>query len=513
MISGGNEANVRVTGLAAKDGNYLGEYNSLISLAAAECGDVFSATASPTLSKQETVTHLYESIQDETRSGRPTRFPWMSFAQFVPRLLVVFVRLCYVSIRFRVRWLPENSVYFRSWLEPRCVQGEVLIDEHFRKVSLDMERSENVVVAFQPCDYSLLNGFSRLNKKRNYIVHIGLLSIYDIIKLMFDYVFNAHLTVSGHFNLQSLDITKAINRSLLLDYLQMRSFTAYQEKYVCRNLIRYKLKAFIYVFENQSWEKACCSVLKVQGVPLIGCQGSGFSPVFLNFFPTKLDANHQPMPDVILTVGDLFTRYLLEHGNYKIPIRTFAAPRFPYPNDGIRYVLAKPNPALLKKVLYAFPVHVSQYPEILNDLVNVFESTGIAVDLKLHPQFRPERIAGFNKLPDTFRVVDRVDMDCLSNTYDCVLFNDNSFGIESLIMGVKSYQYDRAGCFDDERFFYFDLWDPHLDYDGLLTLRDQLSNGSYSKGYDIYKAARYINTMYRPYTGDLSELIACIAPV
>jgi hypothetical protein len=350
----------------------------------------------------------------------------------------------------------------------------------------------------------------KLNKNKNYIISIGLLSIFDIVKLMFDYVFTAHVKIKACYNYKNRDIAPAINHSLLLDYLRLRSFVAYQEKYICRNLLRFDLGAFIYVFENQSWEKACCSILKGKNIRLIGYQSSGFSPIFLNFFPTKLDAQIQSMPDVILTVGDLFTRCLLEQGNFDIPVKTFAALRFPYPSDGARYKVLKPNPSLLQKILYAFPVHISQYPSILDDLVKVFAHTAITVDLKLHPLFKPEKVKGFDSLPSNFKVVDQVEMNRLPDIYDCVLFNDNSFGIESLFMGVRSYQYDATRKFDDERFFYFDLWDTHLGYDGLISLRDQILNGSYTKDYDVLALGDYLNSMYQPYTGDLSVLTSCL---
>ena len=175
--------------------------------------------------------------------------------------------------------------------------------------------------------------------------------------------------------------------------------------------------------------KVCCKLLRAASVKLIGIQGSGFSPVFFKLFPTALDAEKQPMPDVIFTVGDLFQRYLATHGNYNIPIKTFGASRFPYPTDGLKFLVALPNSSIFHRILYAFSVHVLQYPSILRDLTSIFEGTDIKVDLKLHPQFRPEAIPGFDSSPSGFEIVRSVDMDRLSFIYDCVIFNDNSFGI------------------------------------------------------------------------------------
>lgn len=481
------------------ENDYFVEYNNLLSLAAVELGDNFAAIASPTLSKQETVTNLHNYICTQARTRKEPIFPWGSLGQFIPRLALAVFNLVYTSLRFRVKQLPPNSIYFRTWLVPRCFQGEELVDDYFRNLPTDLSRGDNVIVSFQPLDYSLLTKTWKLNKKDNYIVAVGLLSITDIFKLMIDYIFTARLQIKGSYNYKNQDITPAINQSLLLDYLRLRSFQAYQERYICRKLLKFNLKAFIYVFENQSWEKACCSTLNRQDTRLVGYQSSGFSPIFLNFFPTKLDAKIQPMPDVILTVGDLFTKYLLDHGNFEIPVRTFAALRFCYPNDGTRYEALEPNPKLLRKILYAFPVQVSQYPATLDNLLKVFANTSIEVDLKFHPILKKREVRAFSSLPSNFNVVDRIDMSRLADTYDLILFNDNSIGIESLLMGVRSYQYDTSKRSNDERFFYFDLWDTHLDHVGVTLLRDQILRGSYKKDYDVPAVTDYLNSMYRPY--------------
>ena len=484
------------------DNDYFGEYNNLLSFVTVELRDNFAAIASPTLSKQETVTNLYTHVCAQAHTKKIPTFPWRSLIEFTPRLALAFFNLVYASLRFRVKQLPSNSIYFRTWLVPRCVQGEELYDDYFRTLPDDLSHGNNIIVSFQPLDYSLLKKAKGINKKDNYIIAVGLLSVADIFKLMIDYVFTAHLKIKGCYNYENRDIAPVINQSLLLDYLRLRSFQAYQEKYICQKLLRFNLKAFIYVFENQSWEKACCSILNRNGTRLVGYQSSGFSPIFLNFFPTRLDAQIQPMPDVILTVGDLFTKYLLNHGNFKIPVRTFAALRFSYPNDGTRYAVLEPNPKLLRKILYAFPVQASQYSTTLDNLIGIFAHTSIVVDLKFHPILKKKEIKSFNSLPSNFNVVDRVDMNRLSDAYDFVLFNDNSFGIESLLMGVRSYQYGPTKRFDDERFFYFDLWDTHLDYNGLLLLRDQLLNNSYNKNYDVSAVSNYLNNMYQPYATD-----------
>jgi hypothetical protein len=101
--------------------------------------------------------------------------------------------------------------------------------------------------------------------------------------------------------------------------------------------------------------------------------------------------------------------------------------------------------------------------------------------------------------------VTEVAMDSLRDIYDCVLFNDNSFGIESLLKGVKSYQYSRDGSFADDRFMYFDLWQVNYQLADLFKLKDSIQANTYDKEFDLGAVADYINGMYRPYTRDAFE--------
>ncbi len=486
--------------------DYFGDYNNLISRAAEEFGGKFAATASPTLSKEETVTFLYQSIKKGVLLKRRPIFPWRRLVEFVPRLILMFIRVSYASLRFRVRNIPESSVYFRTGLVPRSVSGERLVDDYFRQLPADLSSTEKVVVGFTSIDIGLLKQFARVRKDNTHIVSYGLLSPLDIVLLFIDYILNALIQVKEKYYLDDVEVTEYINKSLLLDYLGLRSFEAFTEKYKCRKLISHKIKAFIYVFENQSWEKACCTTLRESDIRLIGYQSSGFSPVFLNFFPTEQDAYRHPMPDVVLTVGDYFRRYLLEHGHYRIPVETFAALRFSYANDGSKYMVSPPNPDIIGRILYAFPVHIEQYPSIIRDLIEVFRNTQISIDLKLHPLYRLNDIKGIHMLPDNFRVITDVNMDSLRDTYDCVLFNDNSFGIEALLKGVKSYQYSHAGEFSDDRFIYFTLWNVNYAFENLSVLRELILSKCYEKSFDRNAVATYVNAMYKPYRNN-AEII------
>jgi hypothetical protein len=482
------------------DDEYLNDYNKILSLIAEERVGNFAVMAATTFSKQETVTNLYNKIKLTESSGKKVGFPWTNFFLFLPRLFVNWIYVFYYSIRFKVKHIPTDAIYFRTWLVPRSFSGKTLSDDYFRELITDLDSTKNVVTGYTPLDRKILKNLSTVKIRNSQIISHGLLNIKDVFSLFFDYLFTALIQVKNKYYFKNIDITKHVNRSLLNDYFCLNSFEAYIEKYRCKKLLEYKIKTFIYVYENQSWEKVCCKILGESGVRLVGYQSSGFSKVFLNFFPTNIDVKSQLMPNILLTVGDNFSNYLKENGCYNIPIETFAALRFSYPHENNRYLISSPNLNIIGRILYAFPVQFEQYIPTIHDLIYVFKGSDIQVDLKLHPLYQLDYLNDTLQLPKNFKVVNEINIETLSNKYDCVLFNDNSFGIEALIKGVKSYQYSSDGSFKDDRFIYFNLWKVNYNLDDIFSLKELIQNKKYDKSFLVDDVSKYINSMYRPYT-------------
>ena len=479
--------------------NYL-DYSNLISKVASDVGDVMSSRASPTLSKQESVTGLYKSIRKGIEGGQqkpPT--PWINRLKFLPRILHMFCIVGYGAFRHRVKNIPPNSVVFRTWLVSGSFVNGGLADEYFRKLPEDLMQHSNVVFLYTTNSLRDLMLFSGVKKKKGQILSYGLLSTWDIFQLFFEYMLTAFVRIKKLYYFDNFNITPYIKSSLLLDYLCLRSFEAYMEKYKCKKLSKLNIKAFVYVYENQSWEKVCCKILKDKDIQLIGYQSSGVSANFLNFYPTKLDQKIHPMPDIVLTVGENFRRYLLTYGNYSIPVENFAALRFSSFNKKENFKVLPPNYLILRRILYVMPVHENQYFDLINDLVMVFAGSNIMVDIKPHPLATKDRDIRIGDLPINIRISNDIDLSTLSKVYDCVIFNDNSFGLEALMHGVKSYQYSRSGIYDDDRFIYFNLWNVFITLEDLFLLKEKILDGSYDKSFDVAAATKYFKNMYSSY--------------
>jgi len=441
----------------SKLNEYLIEYNELLSKVALEHKEKFGALASPSLNKQETVTFLYQDLVNHI-NNRPEKIKKpnliLMHIKLIAKLGLMFRNLVITSLRYRVKSIPERCIYVNTWLLPRCVSGKTLKEEFFRELIDDIKIKEETIVGFQITSYDILEKLKKLEIPKNYIISVGLLSILDILVMIFDYMKNARITLKKEYLYKGKNVTGIINNSLEKDYFQLRSFPAFLKLYIAKKIKIFSPSIFLYVFENQSLENAYLSEFIMTKTKTIGYQSSGFSFRFLNFFPSKIDAETSLFPNKILTVGDIFTKTLKNYGHYPIPIQTFAALRFNYLVSDGQYKVKKPVGKIYKRVLYAFACHEYQYEKIINDLVYVFGDIKIDIHLKFHPQYSLAVLKQkYCNLPENFYIIGDINANNLQKKYDCVIFNDNSFGIESLINGVKSFEYDLE-----------EIWDERLIY-------------------------------------------------
>ena len=486
--------------------DFLVVYNELLSKAALEHKDKFAVLASPTLNKQETVTFLYRDVVNCV-NGRKTKIlkpNWVKLRfKFLAKLGIIFLNLVKTSIRFRIKTLPDNCIYVNTWLEPRCVSGEVLRDDFFRELIDDLNKLGTTVVSFNVTDYHILKRINKIIVPENYIVSIGLLSVWDILKVIAKYIAMAKIKLNNQYVYKNVDVSKIINLSLSKDYYKLRPFHAFLYLCIAKKIKKFRPSTFFYVFENQSWENSYLSVFNNTPTKTIGYQSSGFSLRYLNFFPTKIDAKNSLFPNLILTVGEHFTNILKKYGNYPIQVKTFGALRFEYQIYNGKLKINNSSKHFHNRLLYAFSVSMYQYKTIIDELIEVFKDSPIEVHLKFHPQHNINKLNKmFPDLPENFFIIHDIKAENLSKTYDCVIFNDNSFGIEALLNSVKVYEYNTNEIWDESRLFYFDGYDYKTNKIKLSEIKNTMCNGNF-RPFDIKELANneyYINKLYTPYT-------------
>lgn len=485
---------------------YLGKYNKILSDVHSEVGSDYNNLIYPTISKQETVTGLYDSLQ--INIFRLYFLVGINILIFPLRIIRHLMFLNLISLLLKPIAFPENFTFFRTWLIPRSFKENKIQDDYFRSLPFDLPPSENPIIGFQPTNYKLIWKYILFPKQDIFIIPSALLNNFEIISILLHFIFSQKPIVRNNYILNGKKITAHINVSLLNDFFKMRSFQAFLEKEICRKLIDKKIKKFVYIFENQSWEKVACKVFKKESIPTVGYQSSGFSPVFLNFFPNKQDYKKQYQPDILLTVGEGFKKYLNDNAFYKSKVISFAALRFDHPNKNGKYLVKQTDESLHGRILYAFPVHLDQYQLIIDNLLKNFTETEIEVHLKLHPLALGLQRKLLKILPKNFMILEKFNIENLSKTYDAVFFNDNSFGIESMFYGMKSFEVDLFNNSLDERLFYFHEWKARINLMELSNIKDELVYFKYDKSFNRDKVREYLNYMYTPYNKKYASILS-----
>ena len=78
------------------------------------------------------------------------------------------------------------------------------------------------MVGFQPLEYgATLSQFKNIHKPENFIIPVGLLSVFDIIKIFCKYIFTAKIYLKNEYSFKELNISNLINNSLKKDYFKL----------------------------------------------------------------------------------------------------------------------------------------------------------------------------------------------------------------------------------------------------------------------------------------------------
>ncbi len=132
---------------------------------------------------------------------------------------------------------------------------------------------------------------------------------------------------------KDLDVTDLIRFELArtLNGIQIFQLLHYD---ALRHLIRQvPLKDFLMTFENNPWERMCLMALRKHSpsTKLLGYQHSVVPQAALNMFVHPNEKNIVPLPDRILTTGELSRGILRAYGDYgQVPILSSCALRYEY---------------------------------------------------------------------------------------------------------------------------------------------------------------------------------------
>lgn len=533
---------------------FLGEYNTLLASILVENENNLAYIASPVINRMEALTHFYEKIEkyiqlkdmlrndanlgliiekedeliyNSLRNKFKSRVKKadneklsitikdvlknFNILRFCVRLVIVFfgtVRLVLVARKAMIKKKEYGSI-IRTYFDFRCKTADgKLREEYFGPFTVDLAKKEKLLVVYKLLHVKDLQTFLKLQREQTdfdsclleYFLTPG-----TLIKALFHFSCSK-IRLKKQYFYRNRDITPLLQQAIDGEFYSLQGINVFMEFEIAKALLNLKAKRLYLPYENQAWEKVY-PLVKYQtdnkDTKIIGFQHTGLSYKLVIYFPTEIEKVLHLFPDKILTVGKVFQRLLKEKAYYPCEIVEGAALRHSkFVKDG-RFDIKMPHKELKKRIVYAFSYDLNKYKNILKVLTNVFKNSGIMVYLKMHPDYDENAVLRSLKieLPQNMLLAQKTAWDMVYDSVDCVVYDDNSIGIEGMIKGLKTFMLDIAEpIYDCGRMFYFTEWETTINLMGLEKLRDEISTGKFSTWFDIDKVKEYIYSYYNAYS-------------
>lgn len=359
-------------------------------------------------------------------------------------ILKCWYKITIVRIQFKKFFKKEfedKSCYIlRTWVYSSSFSnGNKFSDSFFGRLPdfLIKEGKKLIILA------GIIGNYRKIIKKikncKDYIIFPEefFLNYTDVLRAVFD-CYSNRLKLKHRVKFFDIDVTKIIQDELDNDY---RKFIRAEllQKYIMKNLLKtFAVKIFTTTFENNPWEKVCFLTLRElsPSTKIIGYQHAVVTEASANMFISEEEADIIPIPDKIITVGEITKNIMARYGIYpENIIKAACALRHEY-----IYKLNKKNFFIKKdKILIALEGVYECYK-----LVNlVFKALSDSKDYQII--IRPHPALPFNKIKknlnfnidlyNNFFISNRSLKDDLMES-DIVIYWGSTVAIEALLLGI-----------------------------------------------------------------------------
>lgn len=233
----------------------------------------------------------------------------------------------------------------------------------------------------------------------------------------------------------NLNVRAILAHDLAHDWRDTRTIQCYLNFFISQRIShRFAVNTFLFMFENQIWEKAFCEGFKkASRTKLVA-----FAVVFINrlytcFTISSYEKTVIPQPDVILVSGEQGKEMLLTSGFDPEKILVGGAIRYPDIGKEITHSW-KPDE---KTILIVLTGELNQSLELLYTSIKAFSNmTAIKVIIKCHPTIPINKLSRYlPPLPGHFHVIDKPIVDLL-NSANLVVYTESSVSVEALALGI-----------------------------------------------------------------------------
>ena len=209
----------------------------------------------------------------------------------------------------------------------------------------------------------------------------------------------------------------------------------------------------IYPYENRAWEKMLLLGVRASspGVHMVGYQHASITASHTNFVLAEKEGSVTPLPDAIVTMGEVTRDWLVREGHYpQALVRGGCALR--QPRTGASAPLKERSPRVVR-VLVALATSLTEYVRTLAFLQeSLGESRGWEIRIRPHPTLRLADAIRF--LPEgDFRLRYTTSTGSVAEDLawaDVVLYASSTIGLEAVGAGIPAVYLDLGDILDTD---------------------------------------------------------------
>jgi hypothetical protein len=246
------------------------------------------------------------------RITNPVRFIFRMWGKII-------ISKWYFSRRAREKIKPDCRYYaIRSWFYERSITENGYTDSFFGTLPDFISHHKNVLVLagsignYRAIAQKIMREPDHLIIPEEYFLTLG-----DPIRALLDAKKN-RIILSERVMCCGFDVTGVVEHELARDF-DLHIFEQYIYSSIITRFVRTTtVDTFTTTYENNPWEKVCFITLRntSPGTKIIGYQHAALSQSSLNMILSDQEKEVIPLPDRIVTVGDVTREFLIRQGNF-----------------------------------------------------------------------------------------------------------------------------------------------------------------------------------------------------
>lgn len=233
---------------------------------------------------------------------------------------IFFVRLQFKKRFGKISLKKERYYVLRTWVYPSSIgNGNKYSDSFFGRLPDFLINKKKEVMILAGIINNYYDTVKNLAIVNDYLIipQEFFLRYSDIVRSAFEVLFN-RIKIKNRIEFFNLDDSNIIQQELDKDWRDSVRVELLQ-KHIIKNMTdHFNINTFACTYESNPWERVCFFYLKKYSpsTKIIGYQHAVVTRASANMFPVKEELSVMPMPDKIVTVGEVTKKIMENYGSY-----------------------------------------------------------------------------------------------------------------------------------------------------------------------------------------------------